>query len=104
LSLRQMKNSPRLLICSQERSEQADGKIKNLLILVALMGGVAYVAYTYVLNDEAKESVKGATKAIERAYGKLAEMADAAKGQVMEDDQPLANVQATARQWKNLGF
>jgi len=57
-----------------------------------------------VLNDEAKESVKGATKAIERAYGKLAEMADAAKGQVMEDDQPLANVQATARQWKNLGF
>lgn len=80
------------------------GKIKNLLILVALMGGGAYVAYTYVLNDEAKESVKGATKAIERAYGKLAEMADAAKGQVMEDDQPLANVQATARQWKNLGF
>jgi len=80
------------------------GKIKNLLILVALMGGGAYVAYTYVLNDEAKEGVKGATKAIKRAYGKLAEMTDAAKGQVMEDDQPLANVQATARQWENLGF
>lgn len=79
-------------------------KIKNLLILVTLMGGGVYVTYTYVLNDGAKESIKGAARAVERAYGKLSEMADVAKGQIMEDDQPLANVQATAKQWESLGF
>jgi len=79
-------------------------KIKSLLVLMVLMSGGAYVAYTYVLNDEAKESIKGAVRTIEGAYEKFSEMADAAKGQVMEDDQPLANVQATAKQWENLGF
>lgn len=79
-------------------------KIKNLLVLAALLGGGAYVTYAYVLNDQAKEGVRGAARAIGRAYGKLSAMADASKGQVMDDDQPLANVQATAKQWESIGF
>lgn len=79
-------------------------KVRNLLVLAALMGGGAYVTYTYVLNDQAKEGVKGAARAIKRAYGRLSMMADASKGQIMDDDQPLANVQATAKQWESMGF
>ena len=43
-------------------------------------------------------------KAVEDTYEQVLQMAEAARGQIMEDDEPLANVQATERQWELLGY
>ena len=43
-------------------------------------------------------------KAVEETYEQILQMTEAARGQIMEDDEPLANVQATQRQWELLGY
>ena len=79
-------------------------RLRQRIILLGLLGGALYLTYEYGLNDEAKENLSKAAKAVEETYEKVLQMTEAARGQIMEDDEPLANVQATERQWELLGY
>ncbi len=79
-------------------------RLRQRILLLGLLGGALYLTYEYGLNDEAKENLRKAVKAVEDTYEKVLQMTEAARGQIMEDDGPLANVQATERQWELLGY
>ena len=79
-------------------------RLRQRIILLGLLGGALYLTYEYGLNDEAKENLRKAVKAVEETYEQILQMTEAAGGQIMEDDEPLANVQATQRQWELLGY
>lgn len=79
-------------------------RLRQRIILLSLLGGALYLTYEYGLNDEAKENLRKAVKAVEDTYEQVLQIAEAARGQIMEDDEPLANVQATERQWELLGY
>ena len=79
-------------------------RLRQRIILLGLLGGALYLTYEYGLNDEAKENLRKAVKAVEETYEQILQMTEAARGQIMEDDEPLANVQATQRQWELIGY
>ena len=79
-------------------------RLRQRIILLGLLGGALYLTYEYGLNDEAKENLRIAVKTVEETYEQILQMTEAARGQIMEDDEPLANVQATQRQWELLGY
>ena len=79
-------------------------RLRQRIILLGLLGGALYLTYEYGLNDEAKENLRIAVKTVEETYEQILQMTEAARGQIMEDDEPLANVQATERQWELLGY
>ncbi len=71
--------------------------------LVLVVGG-GYLLYTFCLSEKAKKEVKDAAHNIKEAYEKIADAIETVQGQVMEDDQPLPNVQATKSQWASIGY
>ncbi|MGI6230937.1 MAG: hypothetical protein ACOYJL_08550 [Tractidigestivibacter sp.] len=79
-------------------------KVRAKLITIGVMAGAAYAAYELLLNDQAKEELKRAIKATERSYQRIKEIVTEITGEVMDDDAPLPNVQATSQQWENIGY
>lgn len=79
-------------------------KLVGGIVTVSTLIAAGFVIYHYGLSEEAKEGLKKACSTIKEAYEKVSEAVAAAQGEVMVDDAPLPNVQATAQQWANLGY
>lgn len=74
------------------------------LVGLGLLAGAGALLWKFGLTDEAKNGLTNAANTVRDAYGKVTETINAAYGQVMPDDNPLPNQQATRQDWENLGF
>lgn len=79
-------------------------KLSASLILVAIAAGAGYLAYQMLLTDEAKESIAQGVKGVGDAYTAVKDTLQDQYGVVMEDEQPLFNVEETKREWEALGY
>lgn len=81
--------------------------MKKLLrgaIALAAIAGVGYVIYREVLTDEARSSLHKMVEVVKDSYDRVNEVISSVRGDVMTDEVPLPNVQATMKQWKDMGY
>lgn len=74
------------------------------VLAVAAIVGVGYVVYRYCITEDAKETAKQAVQQVKDACENVVEIITQAQGQVMDDDNPLPNQQATEQQWAAMGY
>jgi len=76
--------------------------IKKALVSLALLVGGTAAAYAFLLDDNAKQSVKKALGTVKSSVSTLGELAAEAKGTIVEGDLP--NREDALRQWQEIGF
>lgn len=79
-------------------------KLSRKILAVGVLAGTGYLVYTFAVNDDAKAKFKTAINTVKDAAERVAEVVSAAQGLNMSSNDPLANVQSTARQWEAMGY
>lgn len=79
-------------------------RLLRRVIALGALTAAGYALYTFGLSDTAKMGLKSAAKSVKRAYEQVSETVAQAQGEVMPDEGPLPNQQATAQQWESLGL
>ena len=69
-----------------------------------MVAGTGAFAYTVLLDDRAKEDLKGAVRTVRDSYLRIQGVIDDIRGLVMNDEDPLPNRQRTLEQWQALGY
>lgn len=77
-------------------------KINLALLGVAVAAGVA--AYQLLLTDEAKHSLRMGVDSLGHGFTIIRDLVEERRGLIMDDDQPLPNVQKTKQDWEALGY
>lgn len=78
-------------------------KLRNQIVLVALLGLACAGIYAFFLTDEAKNAAKSAAKTVGESYRDISDAVQEMTGIVMEDD-GLANRASAESQWEDLGY
>ena len=79
-------------------------RLRNALILLGILGGSGFVAYQLLLTDDARQSLSKGATTVKDGVATIKEMIDEKRGIVMEDDQPLPNVESTRQEWESIGY
>lgn len=79
-------------------------KLMGCVVVTATLVGAGYLVYREVLSDEAKQNVEKMVNTVKVSYKRINDVIASVRGDIMTDDGPLPNVQATMQQWKDLGY
>lgn len=74
------------------------------VVVTATLVGAGYLVYREVLSDEAKQNIEKMVNTVKVSYKRINDVIASVRGDIMTDDGPLPNVQATMQQWKDLGY
>lgn len=77
-------------------------RVRNAIVLLALLGTAGWLSYRYLLSDEAKKGLHDAARDVKDAYEHIAEVMRAAQGTYVKEDLP--NRRQTEAQWEELGL
>ena len=80
------------------------GKVIRTVMMIALMGGGAYLLYAHGLSETAKSNLREAITTVKKACEQICETVSRAEGYSSTDDGPLPNRKRTEDQWEALGF
>ncbi len=78
-------------------------RLRNQLILVAVLGISCLAVYELMLTKEAKESLKGAMSSVSGSYSRISGIISNHIGLVMEEE-TLPNRADALRQWAEIGY
>ena len=79
-------------------------KLMGCVVVTATLVGAGYLVYREVLSDEAKQNIEKMVNTVKVSYKRINDVIASVRGDIMTDDGPLPNVQATMQQWKYLGY
>ena len=79
-------------------------KLMGCVVVTATLVGAGYLVYREVLSDEAKQNIEKMVNTVKVSYKRINDVIASVRGNIMTDDGPLPNVQATMQQWKDLGY
>ena len=79
-------------------------KLMGCVVVTATLVGAGYLVYREVLSDEAKQNIEKMVNTVKVSYKRINDVIASVRGDIMTDDGPLPNVQATMQQWKDLGY
>lgn len=80
-------------------------RLRNRVILVALLTSTGVVLYHVLLTKEARQSLIGAGKTVIDAYNKISDTIQDMTGIIMDEDAgTLPNRESVINQWKAMGF
>lgn len=79
-------------------------KLMGCVVVTATLVGAGYLVYREVLSDEAKQNIEKMINTVKVSYKRINDVIASVRGDIMTDDGPLPNVQATMQQWKDLGY
>lgn len=79
-------------------------KLMGCVVVTATLIGAGYLVYREVLSDEAKQNIEKMVNTVKVSYKRINDVIASVRGDIMTDDGPLPNVQATMQQWKDLGY
>lgn len=79
-------------------------KLMGCVVVTATLVGAGYLVYREVLSDEAKQNIDKMVNTVKVSYKRINDVIASVRGDIMTDDGPLPNVQATMQQWKDLGY
>lgn len=79
-------------------------KLMGCVVVTATLVGAGYLVYREVLSDEAKQNIVKMVNTVKVSYKRINDVIASVRGDIMTDDGPLPNVQATMQQWKDLGY
>lgn len=79
-------------------------KLMGCVVVTATLVGAGYLVYREVLSDEAKQNIVKMVNTVKVSYKRINDVITSVRGDIMTDDGPLPNVQATMQQWKDLGY
>lgn len=79
-------------------------KLMGCVVVTATLVGAGYLVYREVLSDEAKQNNEKMVNTVKVSYKRINDVIASVRGDIMTDDGPLPNVQATMQQWKDLGY
>lgn len=79
-------------------------RIRGWLVFNGLLVGSVYLAYQLLLTDEAKQSLKDGVTSVVRGVVLTIDAIEEQRGILVDDDQPLPNVESTNAQWEAIGF
>lgn len=79
-------------------------KLMGCVVVTATLVGAGYLVYREVLSDEAKQNIEKMVNTVKVSYKRINDEIASVRGDIMTDDGPLPNVQATMQQWKDLGY
>lgn len=79
-------------------------KLMGCVVVTATLVGAGYLVYREVLSDEAKQNIEKMVNTVKVSYKRINDVIASVRGDIMTDDGPLPNVQATIQQWKDLGY
>lgn len=79
-------------------------KLMGCVVVTATLVGAGYLVYREVLSDEAKQTIEKMVNTVKVSYKRINDVIASVRGDIMTDDGPLPNVQATMQQWKDLGY
>ena len=78
--------------------------VRNQLILTGLLCAGVYVAYEFLLDDEAKRGIKTLGSTMKSSYTTLTGIVNDRIGMVMDEDVVAQNRQQIRDAWADLGF
>ena len=80
-------------------------RLRNDVILVALLTSTGVILYHVLLTEEARKSLVSAGSAVVDAYNKITDTIQDMTGIIMEEDaDTLPNRESVINQWKAMGF
>jgi hypothetical protein len=80
-------------------------KLRRRLVLSGVLASWVVLAYVFLLDDRAKESLRTSTKVVKDSYLAVREKVNDSLGlYVEEDEEHLQNRIDTLEQWKILGY
>lgn len=79
-------------------------KLMGCVVVTATLVGAGYLVYREVLSDEAKQNIEKMVNTVKVSYKRINDVIASVRGDIMTNDGPLPNVQATMQQWKDLGY
>lgn len=77
-------------------------QMRNAIVLIGLAGVAGWLAYRYLLSDEAKKGINDAAREVKSAYQRISDVVKEAQGTYVKED--LSNRKQTEAQWEALGF
>ncbi|MGQ5426764.1 hypothetical protein ACULPM_06980 [Thermophilibacter sp. ZX-H3] len=77
-------------------------QMRNAIVLIGLAGVAGWLAYRYLLSDEAKKGMNDATREVKSAYQRISDVVKEAQGTYVKENLP--NRKQTEAQWEALGF
>ena len=78
-------------------------KLRNDVIMVAVVCAAGYIAYQVLLDDQAKQGIKDLTQTVKESYSSLSGIVNSRIGTIMDDEVVAQNRQNIKDAWKALG-
>ena len=76
--------------------------MRNAFVLIGLAGVAGWLAYRYLLSEEAKKGMNDAAREVKSAYQRISDVIKDAQGTYVKENLP--NRKQTEAQWEALGF
>lgn len=79
-------------------------KLRNDVIMVAVVCAAGYIAYQVLLDDQAKQGIKDLTQTVKESYSSLSGIVNSRIGTIMDEDVVLQNRADIKQAWADLGY
>ena len=79
-------------------------RVRNDLILAGVIVAAGYVAYNFLLDDNAREGVATMNRTIRESFNHLSNMVNEHIGTIMDEDAVAQNRADVKEAWQSIGF